>query len=176
MRHPVCCAGLSLVRATIRAMLDGEHVAALRAEGHSFRAIAAMLGASLGAVQRALKRHHQRDDDEDDDDDGYVGRYDDYEPVPRFVFVGLADPEDYRAKPLKDGAGRPFPPGPRAVDGRGVSVPNPELDIWRWCAHAEAEGDYEAAERVRADWARQLAEAGVWRDDAGRWRQRPRAV
>src|SRR5262249_27576247 len=38
----------------------------------------------------------------------------------------------------------------------------PELDIWRWCAHADAEGDSAGAERVRDDWARQLAEAGVW--------------
>lgn len=38
------------------AALGPDHVAELRAAGHSFRTIAAMLGASLGAVQRALKR------------------------------------------------------------------------------------------------------------------------
>lgn len=110
------------------------------------------------------------DDDLDDDDNG--GGYDDYEPVPPFVFVGMAAPEDYKGNPLCDGYGRPFPPGPRAVDGRGVSVPNPELDIYRWCAHADAEGDSEGAQRVRDEWARQLAGAGVrYDDDRGRWVQ-----
>jgi hypothetical protein len=85
--------------------------------------------------------------------------YDSYEPVPPFTFVGLVLAEDRKGNPLRDGNGRAFPPSPRAVDGRGVSVPNPELDIWRWCAHADAEGDFDAAERVRADWAGQLAAA-----------------
>jgi hypothetical protein len=157
-------------------MLDCEHVAQLRADGHSFRAIAAALGASLGAVQRAWKRHETGltvtvDDYGDDDDEPEAGPFDDYEPVPRFVFVGLATPEDRKGNPLKDGNGHVFPPSPRAIDGRGVSVPNPDLEIWRWCAHADAEGDYEAAERVRADWAGQLAAAGVRCDDRGRWVQ-----
>jgi hypothetical protein len=158
-------------------MLDSEHVAALRAEGHSFRAIAAALGASLGAVQRAVKRHDTGlrvtvDDYGPDDDDTEPGPYDDYEPQAPFLFVGLAVPEDRKGNPLKDGNGRVFPPSPRAIDGRGVSVGNPELDIWRWCAHADAEGDSEGAERVRTDWARQLAEAGVFHDDARcRWVQ-----
>jgi hypothetical protein len=156
-------------------MLDAEHVARLRAEGHSFRAIAAHLGASLGAVQRALARHRAADEyDDDEDDDG--GVFDDYEPVPPFVFVGLAVAEDAKGNPLKDGNGRPFGPGPRAVDGRGVSVGNPELDVFRWCAHARAEGDDAGAEAVEADWARQLGAAGVWCDESGRWRQRPRTA
>jgi hypothetical protein len=164
-------------------VLDAERVVALRAEGHSFRAIAALLGASLGAVQRAVKRHDTgltiRVDDygpDDDDDAGEAGLFDDYEPAAPFRFVGLAVPEDRRGNPLKDGTGRVFPPAPRALDGKGVSVGNPDLEIWRWCADADAEGDYAAAERVRADWAGQLAAAGVWCDDAGRWRQTPRAV
>ena len=99
-------------------------------------------------------------DADDGDDDEVV--IDTYEPVPRFVFVGLARPEDRRGNPLRDVNGRRFPPAPRAVDGRGVSVASPELDVLRWCMQAEAEGDYEAAERVRADWANQLAKAGVW--------------
>jgi hypothetical protein len=163
----------------IRRMLDSEHVARLRADGHSFRAIAAHLGASLGAVQRAWKRHTEAQADpwgDYDDTEAEAGPYDDYEPVPPFVFVGLAVPEDRKGNPLKDGNGRPFGPGPRAVDGRGVSVSNPELDVFRWCAHTDAEGDPEAAERVRADWARQLAAAGVSCDASGRWIQAPRAV
>jgi hypothetical protein len=167
--HPVCCAALVLVRAYAGRVLDAEHVARLRAEGHSFRAIAALLGASLGAVQRALKRHQQADEY---DDDELAGALDDYEPVPPFVFVGLAVAEDRKGNPLKDGNGHVFLPEPRAVDGRGVSVSNPELDIYRWCAHADAEGDSEGATRVRAEWARQLAEAGVrYDDDRGRWVQ-----
>jgi hypothetical protein len=162
----------------IRAMLDSEQVAALRAEGHSFRAIAILLGASLGAVQRALKRRADAEAvkygyDDEDDPDALPG--DDYEPIAQFVFVGLAVPEDRRGEPLRDGNGRVFGPCPRAVDGRGVSVGNPDLEMWRWCAHARAEGDYEAAEAVEADWARQLAAAGVSCDESGRWRQAPRA-
>jgi hypothetical protein len=163
-------------------MLDAEHVAALRADGHSFRAIAAALGASLGAVQRAVKRHQGgltvRVDDygDDDDESDDAAPYDDYEPIAPFVFVGLAAPEDRKGNPLKDGNGRPFGPAPRAMDGRGVSVPNPELDVFRWCAHARAEGDDAGAEACEADWARQLAAAGVWCDESGRWRQRPRSA
>jgi hypothetical protein len=59
--------------------------------------------------------------DGDYDDDADAGPFDDYEPVPPFVFVGLATPEDPKGEPLKDEHGRPFPPSPRAVDGRGVS-------------------------------------------------------
>jgi hypothetical protein len=164
-------------------MLDAEHVAALRADGHSFRAIAAALGASLGAVQRALRRHEDgltvRVDDygpDDEDEADEAGPYDDYEPVAPFTFVGLAVPEDRKGNPLKDGNGRPFGPSPRAIDGRSVSVGNPELELWRWCAHARAEGRDDEAEAVEADWARQLTEAGVWCDESGRWRQTPRAV
>jgi hypothetical protein len=150
-------------------MLDGEQVAALRAEGHSFRAIARLLDASLGAVQRALWRHRADEYDEYDDGDEDAGPYDDYEPVAPFRFVGLAVPEDRRGNPLKDGNGRPFGPSPRALDGNGVSVPNPELEIWRWCAHARADGDDDGAERCEADWAAQLAAAGVYEDERGRW-------
>jgi hypothetical protein len=165
----------------IRAMLDAEHVAQLRADGHSFRAIAAALGASLGAVQRAAKRHETGltvtvDDYGPDDDDAEAGPFDDYEPIAPFTFVGLAVAEDRKGNPLKDGNGRPFGPSPRAVDGRGVSVGNPELDLWRWCAHERAEGRYDEAEAVEADWARQLDAAGVWCDESGRWRQRPRSA
>jgi hypothetical protein len=160
-------------------MLDAEHVAALRAQGHSFRAIVAALGASLGAVQRALKRREAAEADEyglDDGDEPEAAPYDDYEPVPPFVFVGLATPEDRKGNPLKDGNGRPFGAGPRAIDGRSVSVGNPELELWRWCAHARAEGRDDEAEAVEADWAAQLDAAGVWCDESGRWRQRPRTA
>jgi hypothetical protein len=52
--------------------LDPDHVSALRSEGHSFRAIAATLGASLGAVQRAVKRRDRLDAELTEllDDDG----------------------------------------------------------------------------------------------------------
>jgi len=165
-------------------MLDAEHVARLRADGHSFRAIAAALGASLGAVQRALRRHEDgltvRVDDYGPDDDyaePEAGAYDDYEPCPPFRFVGLADPEDRKGNPLRDGYGRPFPPSPRAIDGKGVSVGNPELDVFRWCAHARADGHDDEAEAVAADWAAQLDRAGVvYDEERGRWTQPPRAV
>jgi hypothetical protein len=154
-------------------MLDSEQVAALRAEGHSFRAIARLLDASLGAVQRALWRHRAEADEYDEygDGDEDAGPFDDYEPVAPFRFVGLAVPVDRKGDPLKDGNGRPFPPSPRALDGNGVSVPNPDLEIWRWCAHARADGDDDGAERCEADWQRQLADAGVWCDESGRWHE-----
>lgn len=66
----VGCAVPVLVRAYAGQVLEAERVAALRAEGHSFRATAALLGASLCAVQRALKRAGDSvlpaDDDKDD--------------------------------------------------------------------------------------------------------------
>ena len=52
-------------------------MAALRAEGHSLRAIAALLCTSLGAVQRALKRRDRLADEYDDDEGGLF----DPEPV-----------------------------------------------------------------------------------------------
>jgi hypothetical protein len=151
-----------------------DDVHRLHREGLSIRAIADRLGLSRMKVHRTLTA--VPDDWDDDEGDEDRGRFDDYEPVPPFRFVGLATPEDRRGNPLKDGNGRVFPPSPRALDGRGVSVPNPDLEIWRWCAHAHGERDSEGAERVPADWARQLAEAGVWCDERGRWVQRPRAV
>lgn len=111
-------------------------------------------------------------DDDDLDDAGGMLVLDDYEPIPPFVFVGMADPQDRNGRPLVDGNGHPFPPGPRAIDGNGASVSNPELEIYRWCVHAEVDGDSDGAEWVRADWARQLAEAGVsYDDERGRWVQ-----
>jgi hypothetical protein len=164
----------------------------LYGQGESIRAIAKRAGFSRPKVDRILGRlglgprlfgadddaglSIRVDDHGDDEDETEAPPYDDYEPVPPFAFVGLAVVEDRRGDPLKDGNGRPFGPAPRAIDGRGVLVGNPELDMWRWCAHARAEGDYDAAEAVEADWARQLAEAGVSCDESGRWRQAPRAV
>jgi hypothetical protein len=102
----------------------------------------------------AVKRHETGltvtvDDDDGDDDyaEADAVPYDSYEPVPPFVFVGLTLAEDAKGNPLKDRNGRPFGAGPRAVDGRGVSVPNPELEIYRWRAHADAEGDPDGAAR-----------------------------
>ena len=155
-------------------MTSTDDVYALHREGFSIRAIADRLGLSRMKVHRTLTAVPEADGYDDEDDDG-GGVYDDYEPVPPFTFVGLALAEDAKGNPLKNGNGRQFGPCPRAVDGRGASVPNPELDMWRWCAHARAEGDDAAAEAVEADWARQLAEAGV-SCESGRWRQTPRAV
>jgi hypothetical protein len=76
-----------LVRAYAGRVLEAEHVARLRAEGHRFRAIAAQLGASLGAVQRAWKRHERAEED-DDDERGAVVCGEEYEPTPPFVFCG----------------------------------------------------------------------------------------
>jgi hypothetical protein len=167
---------------------DEAIVRELQGRGLSIRAIAKQAGFSRPKVDRILARLARPfgadtglsitvDDGGDDDyaePEAMPG--DDYEPVAPFVFVGLAVPEDRHGNPLKDGNGHPFPLGPRAVDGRGVSVSNPELDIWRWCAHADAEGDHEGAERLRTDWDRQLADTGVSCDDRGRWTQRPRGV
>ena len=50
-------------------MLDTERVAALRAEGHSLRAIAAMLSTSLAAVQRALARRPPPEPESSAEDD-----------------------------------------------------------------------------------------------------------
>jgi hypothetical protein len=169
---------------------DEAIVRELQGRGLSIRAIAKQAGFSRPKVDRILARIARpfgSEDtglritvDDDDLDDDYAepepGPYDDYEPVPPFRFVGLAVAEDRRGNPLKDGNGRPFGPCPRALDGRGVSVGNVELDMWRWCAHARAEGDFDAAEAVEADWARQLAAAGVSCDESGRWVQVPRAV
>ena len=157
-----------MTTADVRAHEDAL-VRELYGQGESIRAIAKRTGFSRPKVDRILARLARPfgagtglsitvDDDGGDDDyaepEAMPG--DDYEPIAPFVFVGLAVPEDRRGGPLKDGNGRVFPLGPRAVDGRGVSVSNPELDIWRWCAHGDAEGDHEGAERVRADWDRQL--------------------
>ena len=93
-------------------MLDSEHVAALRAKGHSFRAIAAALGASRGAVQRAWKRHTEADGDYDDKGDEY-GVGPDPPLRPPFVFVGLDAVEDYRGRAAVDSDGRPLGVAPR---------------------------------------------------------------
>jgi len=164
---------------------DEAIVRELQGRGLSIRAIAKQAGFSRPKVDRILARLARpsgADDtgmsitvDDDDCGDDYAQPEalpgDDYEPVAPFRFVGLATPEDRHGDPLKDGNGRVFPPSPRAVDGRGVSVSNPELEIWRWCVHTEAEGDPDAAERVRADWAGQLAAARVRCDERGRWVQ-----
>ena len=55
----------------MRSMLDTERVAALRAQGHSLRAIAAMLSTSLAAVQRALARRPPPEPVEAEDDDPF---------------------------------------------------------------------------------------------------------
>ena len=154
-------------------MTSKDDVHRLHRKGFSIRAIADRLGPSRMKVHRTLTLVTVPVDDAEDEDGG---GYDDYEPVPPFVFVGLALAEDAKGNPLKDGNGRPFGPGPRAIDGRSVSVGNPELELWRWCAHARAEGRDDEAEAVEADWARQLTEAGVWCDESGRWRQRPRTA
>jgi len=178
-----------MTTADVRAHEDAL-VRELYGQGASIRAIAKRTGFSRPKVDRILARLARpfgADDGgglsmtvDDDGDDDYAEPEalpgDDYEPIAPFTFVGLAVPEDRRGEPLRDGNGRVFPPGPRAVDGRGVSVPNPELEMWRWCAHARAEGDYDEAEAIEADWARQLAEAVVSCDESGRWRQAPRAV
>jgi hypothetical protein len=148
-------------------------------EGRSVRAIAAAVNLSPTQTYRIVTAMAELyegtdeldDDDEDDDEDDDFIAGDDYEPVPPFLYVGMARPEDRKGNPLKDLNGRRFPRAPRAVDGRGTAVANPELEVLRWCMHAEAEGDYVGAERVRADWERQLTEAGVRRDDRGRWVQ-----
>jgi hypothetical protein len=164
---------------------DEAIVRELRGRGLSIRGIAKQAGFSRPKVDRILARLGMRDtglritvDDDGDDDHAEPEALpgDDYEPVAPFRFVGLATPEDRRGEPLCDEHGRPFPLSPRAVDGRGVSVSNPELEIWRWCAHADAEGHHGEAERCEADWARQLADAGVSQDESGGWRQAPRAV
>jgi hypothetical protein len=126
-------------------MTSTDDVHRLHRQGFSIRAIADRLGLSRMKVHRTLTAVPEADGYDDEDDE--AGPFDDYEPVPPFVFVGLAVAED-ASNPLKDANGRPFGPGPRAVHGRGASVPNPELDIWRWCADADAEGDHEGAERV----------------------------
>jgi hypothetical protein len=153
----------------------------LREQGYSIRAIAGVVGLSptqvfrITAAMAEMYGSGENEPDEDgpedagDDDEVVI---DTYEPAPPFTFVGLAIPEDRRGNPLRDLDGRKFPPQPRAIDGRGVSIATPALEVLRWCMHAEAEGDYDAAERVQDDWARQLAEAGVRRDDRGRWTDR----
>jgi hypothetical protein len=94
----------------------------LHRQGRSIRAIAEALGLARSTVHRWLTAVPEADEyDGDYDDDADAGPFDDYEPVPPFVFVGLATPEDPKGEPLKDEHGRPFPPSPRAVDGRGVS-------------------------------------------------------
>jgi hypothetical protein len=128
---------------------DGGAVGELHRQGLSIRVIARRLGLSRSAVHRRVSRLAEAEADVYDDEDGDedAGPYDDYEPVAPFRFVGLAIPEDRRGNPLKDSNGRVFPPSPRALDGRGVSVGNPDLEIWRWCAHADAEGDSEGPRR-----------------------------
>jgi len=45
--------------------------------------------------------------------------------------------------------------------------------LWRYQNYLDYErDDPEGAKRVRAEWDRQLADAGVFCDDRGRWRQR----
>jgi hypothetical protein len=156
-----------------------ERIVSLSGQGWTVRAIAAEVGLGRSRVHEIVAAAAVIDDDaEDDDEDLFDAELDDeavpydiYEPIPPFRFVGLALAEDRKGEPLCDGDGVLFPPAPRAIDGNGVSVPNIELELWRWCAHADAEGDYAAAEAVRADWAAQLAAAGVSCDERGRWVQ-----
>jgi hypothetical protein len=153
-------------------MTSTDDVHELHREGFSIRAIADRLGLSRMKVHRTLTAAAEADDYGEDDADLDAGPYDDYEPVAPLRFVGLADPEDYKGDPLKDGHGRPFPPQPRALDANGVSVSNTVLAMYRFCAYLDAAGDFAAAKRLREDWNAQLAAAGVWYDDAqGRWRQ-----
>src|SRR5262245_61480546 len=121
-------------------------------DGRSVRAIAAAVELSPSYVHRiitAMAELYDGDagdaDDVDDAEDGDPIPGDDYEPIPPFTFTGLARPEDRRGNPLRDLDRHRFPPAPRAVDGRGIAVGNPELEVLRWCQHAEAEGDYEGA-------------------------------
>jgi hypothetical protein len=160
-------------------MNNGERdarIVALHERGWTVRAIAAEVGLSPTRVHQVIAAAVIVVDDTEDDDpdvfDDNAVPYDIYEPIPRFVFVGLAIPEDRRGEPLRNGDGVVFAPAPRAIDGNGVSVSNPELEIYRWCVHAEVDGDSDGAERVRTDWARQLEEAGVsYDDERGRWIQ-----
>jgi len=151
MRHPFANAGSALVRATIRAMLDSEHVAALRADGHSFRAIAALLGASLGAVQRAWKRHQRTTEDACAEDEAKFVFDLEPELVEPFTFWGVeVEVVQYRGDDPRVVEGELWLDG----TGRSVSV----LDIWRYCEHRTEYDDYETGERVRADMDRQRRE------------------
>ena len=133
-------------------MLDTDRVAALRAEGHSLRAIAVALGASLGAVQRALKRRDRLADEDDDEDESV------FDPEPKLV-----EPFTYCGVEIEIVQHRGDDPrlqeSERWLDGnkRSVSV----LHIWRYYTHRAGDhGDYETEERVRADMARQRAAWG----------------
>jgi hypothetical protein len=156
-------------------MLDSEHVAALRAQGHTFRAIAAQLGASLGAVQRAVKRREREvdkypDEFDDDLDDEYA--FDDNdEPVlvPPFLFVGME-----RWSP---GDGHPWTWEPRWVDANGQSCN--ELDIYRLRYRDPDyrdpdDGPAVDAEGIGRNMAQQIAAAGWVQADnphnPGHWR------
>jgi DNA-binding IclR family transcriptional regulator len=75
-------------------MTSTDDVHALHRQGFSIRAIADRLGLSRMKVHRTLTAVAESDGYDDEDDDG--GVYDDYEPVPPFVFVGLAVAEDAR--------------------------------------------------------------------------------
>jgi hypothetical protein len=86
-----------------------REVAGLRAEGYSFRAIATMLGMSLGAVQRGLRRAEETPPD---DDDGEVPTFpldadDDDAPVGSVRFVGV-DEFDSRVELFADERGHRF--------------------------------------------------------------------
>jgi hypothetical protein len=88
-----------------------REVAGLRVEGYSFRQIAQMMGMSLGAVQRALRRAQQQPQDLDDDDD--VARFpldvvdDDPVPTGSVRFTGV-DEFDERIEVFTDERGQRF--------------------------------------------------------------------
>jgi hypothetical protein len=85
-----------------------QAVAGLRAEGHSFRAIAKIQGMSLAGVQRALRRAEKVPLDLDDDDAlNPLPLDDDAEPVGSVRFVGV-DEFDERVELFADGRGRRF--------------------------------------------------------------------
>jgi len=165
----------ALLRGYAAGMLDTERVAALRAEGHSFRAIAVALGASLGAVQRAVKRGIVEAEAVDDDDD--MTAEDFYEAPERLplelpvVSAGLELVTDYRGRPLVNTDGRLHGLVPRWLDCNGT--PFGILDRYRFGCRLREEdeaGGHDAAERMYADTQRLLDEAGVCYDEArDRW-------
>jgi hypothetical protein len=151
----------------------------LHREGFSIRAIAERLGLSRSAVHRRLNRtarflQFPDDDDYDDGTEQQSGGVDDLTPermAEPFAFVGLDTVTDYRGRPAKDSDGRLLGDAPRWRDARGHSFGI--LDHWRYRQYLDNErDDREGAKRLAAERERQLADAGVWCDERGRWRQR----
>jgi hypothetical protein len=158
-------------------MLDSERVAQLRAQGHSLREIAAKLGASLGAVQRALKRRPVSptayldvvaDVGDDDEEEGGLALLDGTAAervlTPPFRFTGMetetvtVDHDDPRSV-LE----------PRFVDSAGRSCD--VLDLWRFEFRDGSAGD-----GTLSDAMCQIEAAGYRRvvdPQAGRWHWAP---